>query len=268
MKLLPIVKELEGKTNKKRRQIVLRHLKKLGYVPKVHKYRTGKNILVDLGKQNEKKLILTTHFDVFPGSPGANDNASSIAVYLGVLKQLKGPYPVRFAFFDQEEVGEVGARNYLKKHGTDRLIGVLSTEMVGHGNKVALWPVNKQQQGGDLYKQLTSTLKKIKIPYGLAEKNPGLRSDYEPFLHAGIKNAFCLTLASSSDEKFLRAFAKRPHWTKKLKLLAKRQNMPELLKHYHSPNDTSAYVKEKSLQLMQRLFVQFVRDVKRNKATN
>ena len=61
-------------------------------------------------------IIVGAHFDTVSGSPGANDNGSGTAVVLAVASILAATpcrtSPITFAFFDEEEVGLVGARAY------------------------------------------------------------------------------------------------------------------------------------------------------------
>jgi Zn-dependent M28 family amino/carboxypeptidase len=63
------------------------------------------NIVVDLAPGKEGKVLLfSAHFDAVKGSPGANDNASGVAVLLGLCQRPKNVrIPVRVIFFDAEE---------------------------------------------------------------------------------------------------------------------------------------------------------------------
>ncbi len=71
---------------------------------------------------SDEYVILGAHFDTAKGCPGANDNASSIALLYGVLRQLS-EIPVRnmnvmIVFFDQEEeelIGSTAFARYISK---------------------------------------------------------------------------------------------------------------------------------------------------------
>jgi hypothetical protein len=71
-----------------------------------------------------KEIILSAHYDSWRG-PGANDNASGVAVllelarYYGALRPAPAA-PIRFVAFGAEELGMLGARAYLARH-TDEL---------------------------------------------------------------------------------------------------------------------------------------------------
>jgi Zn-dependent M28 family amino/carboxypeptidase len=62
---------------------------------------------------SEGTLVFGAHYDTVPGSPGANDNATGIAVALALARQLQDVPCRRFdvivALFDQEEIGLVGS---------------------------------------------------------------------------------------------------------------------------------------------------------------
>jgi Zn-dependent M28 family amino/carboxypeptidase len=81
-------------------------------------------------------LILGAHYDTVPGSPGADDNASAVAVLLEVAKQIRGvtlASSVRFIAFALEEYGYVGSTHHAKRarHQGEKIDGMISLEMVG-----------------------------------------------------------------------------------------------------------------------------------------
>jgi len=81
-------------------------------------------------------LILGAHYDTVPGSPGADDNASAIAVLLEVARNIQGvplECTVRLIAFCLEEYGYVGSAHYVEslKKGKEEILGMISLEMVG-----------------------------------------------------------------------------------------------------------------------------------------
>jgi hypothetical protein len=84
----------------------------------------------------EKVIILGAHYDSVPGSPGADDNASAVAVLLEVARYVStvnSRCTVRFIAFALEEYGYVGSTVHAKKakkEGT-KIEGMISLEMVG-----------------------------------------------------------------------------------------------------------------------------------------
>jgi len=66
----------------------------------------GKNLCGFYRGRSGRKLLLCAHYDHLRGVPGADDNASSVAVALEVAERLRGQprqLDVVFCFFDQEE---------------------------------------------------------------------------------------------------------------------------------------------------------------------
>lgn len=82
-------------------------------------------------------LLVGAHYDSVPGSPGADDNATGIAVLLELARafaQQPGKSPLRLVAFDLEELGFVGSRHYAKTlhQQNEPLRLMLSLEMLGY----------------------------------------------------------------------------------------------------------------------------------------
>jgi len=90
----------------------------IGWQPQLQQYSTGANVVatVPATMGTGKLIVLGAHFDSYPGSPGANDNASGVAVVLAVARYLKDTpcrtAPVALVLFDEEESGLFGSRAY------------------------------------------------------------------------------------------------------------------------------------------------------------
>jgi Zn-dependent M28 family amino/carboxypeptidase len=100
------------------------------------------------GKSPDKLLIVTAHYDTIShdkktllvkeneSMPGANYNASGVAVALGLIKvlsQIDLNYSVRVVFLDWQGIGFHGSSQYakeLKGLGKD-ILGVINLEMLG-----------------------------------------------------------------------------------------------------------------------------------------
>jgi aminopeptidase YwaD len=81
-------------------------------------------------------VILGAHYDTVPGSPGADDNASAIAVLLEVARNIQVvplESTVRLIAFSLEEYDDVGSKHYVEslKKGEEKILGMISLEMVG-----------------------------------------------------------------------------------------------------------------------------------------
>ena len=81
-------------------------------------------------------FILGAHYDTVPGSPGADDNASAIAVLLEIARNIQSVSlegTVRLIAFSLEEYDYIGSTHYIEsvKKGKEEILGMISLEMVG-----------------------------------------------------------------------------------------------------------------------------------------
>ena len=82
-------------------------------------------------------ILIGAHYDAVPGSPGADDNGTGVAVLLELAREFASQplnYPVRIVAFDMEEYGLLGSEQYaedLKQKG-ESLRLMLSLEMLGY----------------------------------------------------------------------------------------------------------------------------------------
>ncbi|MBD2329934.1 M28 family peptidase [Alkalinema sp. FACHB-956] len=115
--------------------------------------RQHRNLILNLpdrtGKFNRPPILIGAHYDGVPGSPGADDNASGVAVLLELARlfaEQPARYPIQLIAFDVEEYGLVGSRDYadtlLQQRQKIRLM--LSLEMLGYC---------KQERGTQQYPQ-------------------------------------------------------------------------------------------------------------------
>ena len=100
--------------------------------------RPFKNIVA--GKKGttaqEKTFIVGAHYDAVRGSPGADDNASAVAVLLeiaGLIQTVPLGFTVKWIAFSLEEVDYGGSSHYAKKakERGEKILGMISLEMVG-----------------------------------------------------------------------------------------------------------------------------------------
>lgn len=97
-----------------------------------------RNVIARSPGLNSDPTLIGAHYDSVPGTPGADDNASAVAVMLEAARVIAGldlPSPVCFAAFNREEDGLLGSidfvKNYVPGSGLDiRAAHIL--EMVGY----------------------------------------------------------------------------------------------------------------------------------------
>jgi aminopeptidase YwaD len=100
--------------------------------------KTYKNVVAEKkGITSPRRvLILGGHYDTVSGSPGADDNASAIAVLLEVARNIQAvslDSTVRWIAFSLEEYGYIGSTHYVEmlKKGKEDILGMISLETVG-----------------------------------------------------------------------------------------------------------------------------------------
>jgi Zn-dependent M28 family amino/carboxypeptidase len=93
----------------------------------------------------DQVFVLGAHYDTVPGSPGADDNASAIAVLLEVarnIQTLKMNSTVKLIAFSIEEYEQGGSTHYAEKarRAGEKIIGMVSLEMVGFTGSKQSYP--------------------------------------------------------------------------------------------------------------------------------
>ncbi len=128
------------------REYIRQSLAEWGEV-KIHEFefngKTHQNLLLDLNSNSPSDLppvLIGAHYDAVPGTPGADDNATGVAVLLEMARVFATTpfkYSVRLVAFDLEEYGLLGSTAYAKylKNNRQKLRLMLSLEMLGYCNQ-------------------------------------------------------------------------------------------------------------------------------------
>ncbi|MBF2074778.1 MAG: M20/M25/M40 family metallo-hydrolase [Synechococcales cyanobacterium C42_A2020_086] len=97
------------------------------------------NLILNLPGRDSARppILIGAHYDTVPGSPGADDNATGVAMLLELAQTLTATparHPVRLVAFDLEEFGLVGSRAYAAalRQQNQKLRLMLSLEMLGY----------------------------------------------------------------------------------------------------------------------------------------
>ena len=111
-----------------------------------HEGNRYNNIVVTLegGSRSDETIIIGAHYDTVFGTPGADDNASAVAVLLELCRALKDYRPertLRLIFFVLEEppafmTPSMGSYVYAMqaRNRGENIAGMISLEMVGYFN--------------------------------------------------------------------------------------------------------------------------------------
>jgi Zn-dependent M28 family amino/carboxypeptidase len=104
--------------------------------------KTCQNLILNLPSQagSQKELppiLIGAHYDAVPGTPGADDNATGMAVLLELARMFAAQptkHPLRLVAFDMEEYGLLGSTDYAAKLKQEQqpLRLMISLEMLGY----------------------------------------------------------------------------------------------------------------------------------------
>ncbi len=130
-------------------QYVRQQLSQWGIV-EIHKFQVGgevyQNLILNLpaiaSRKNSAKqapILIGAHYDAVPGSPGADDNATGVAVLLELARAFAEQpisHPIRLVAFDLEEYGLLGSSAYAADlwQQKQQLRLMLSLEMLGYSD--------------------------------------------------------------------------------------------------------------------------------------
>lgn len=207
---------LAGRPNRERARLTEAALAGLGLPVTCHSYRTlegaGVNFFVDLGP-GPRTLLLAAHHDAVPGSPGANDNAAAVGILVALGRRLALDPPrrlrVRLAFFGGEERAMLGSRAYARRADLAALAGVVSLELCGVGDSLALWDVTPATEATPLVRAWVAAAEALgyrrEETYHLAAPVPFFGSDHRPFADRGVPGVGLTAFPRAAIEP-LRAF--------------------------------------------------------------
>lgn len=246
---------LEGRSNDERQAAVAAWLDARGVPYARHRFASfegsGENFAVDLGA-GDRVLVLVAHHDAVPGSPGANDNAAAVGILLSLLERLRGGVRpglrVRLLFTAAEELGYLGARAYVRDLPLDGIAGVLSLELCGIGDSLAVWDAAAPTPFlGRVAGALEGLGLRADEGYHLVGRIPVFGSDHRAFAAAGIP-AYGLTIVPLAQADALRRFVLSPARSVLMHLVRR----PPPFDTYHTPRDALATLQPDALDRVAR----------------
>jgi Zn-dependent M28 family amino/carboxypeptidase len=206
-----------GRDNPSREAALPRYLQHRGIAFTRHRFTRpegrGDTFAVELG-EGPRVLVLCAHHDAIPGSPGANDNAAAVGILLHLIPRLPPRIPrgwrVRLLFTAAEELDYLGARAYVEDTRLDDVAGVLSLELCGIGDTVALWDAGTTTPFLD---GITASLESAGLGretgHRVVGRIPVFGSDHRAFAAAGLP-AYGFTMVPAAHAEALRRFVLSP----------------------------------------------------------
>jgi hypothetical protein len=252
---LSLTRLLESRDNAAREAAVARYLAARGVPFARHRFATfeghGENFAVDVGT-GDRVLVLIAHHDAVPASPGANDNAASVAILLTLLDRLAIAPPsrlrVRLLFPACEELGYLGARAYVRATPPAGVIGVLSLELCGIGDTPAIWDAAADTPFlGTVRAAFESLGRRADESYHVVGKIPVFGSDHRAFAAAGVP-AYGLSVVPAAEAESLRQFVLSPVKS----AISAVQRRPVPFDTYHTRRDALATVDGAALDMVVR----------------
>lgn len=258
---------LAWRSNRERAQLTEALLLAAGLPVARHPYRTveggGVNLFVDIGP-GPRTLVLASHHDAVPGSPGANDNAASVGILRALGVRLLADPPrglrVRLGFFGGEERAMLGSRAYVRRADLDPLVGVVSLELCGIGDSLALWDVTPALEATPLVRAFVAGVEALGYrrdeTYHLAEPVPFFGSDHRPFADRGVPGVGLTAVPRASLEP-LRAFI----YGGVRGILMPPARRPPPFTTYHTSGDGPGTLEPPTLAAVERVLEVLVRTV-------
>jgi peptidase M28-like protein len=251
---LALTRLLEGRDNAAREAAVARWLAARGVPFARHRFATfegaGENFTVEVGR-GERALVLIAHHDAVPKSPGANDNAAAVAILLALLARWSAREPsrrVRLLFSACEELGYLGSRAWVRTHGVAGVRGVLSLELPGIGDSLAIWDAPAPTP---FLTTLCGTLADLGLRSDEGQhvvgRIPVFGSDHRAFAAAGVPGAYGFTSVPAVEAEALRRFVFHPVRSA-VRLAGGRRPPP--FHTYHTSRDASVTLQAAALDRM------------------
>ncbi len=136
-------------SNAERMTVLVGQLRVVGFNPSVETFEgggragpmQGSNVVITIG-DGPKEILLTAHYDAVKlrdgtMSQGVVDNAGSVVALIEAAKILRDKplsHRVRVIFFDQEELGLIGARKWIEAHGVANVAAVVNSDVAAYGD--------------------------------------------------------------------------------------------------------------------------------------
>jgi Zn-dependent M28 family amino/carboxypeptidase len=118
----------------------------------------GSNVVVGADPAGRREILMVAHYDaiVLRGgklADGIVDNAASVVAMIETMRRVSGQtkHPVRLLLADQEELGLVGARDFVSRHGVANLAAVINADVNANGDTL-MYGLNNGAQSAFMVK--------------------------------------------------------------------------------------------------------------------
>lgn len=231
-----------AESNELRRKAIEAELKTMGVEYKLEEFTSttrggkevrGTNIIASIPNAAAKRTVmLGAHYDRVAVGKGAIDNASGSGAVLELLRAFKANpaknFTVTAGFWDQEEVGLVGSREFVKSREKGGLPAVyINFDVYGAGDTIWLWSAD---ENAEYAKGLAKSAGDAKFGFLISAEYPP--SDHRSFAVPGVE-AYSFSLGPAGEAKNI---------INLLKGQGDPANMPKVLQVIHTQNDTLDHI--------------------------
>lgn len=145
----------------------------------------GYNVIVTLG-EGDRDILLTAHYDAIrlkdgTLADGVVDNAASVVALVKAAERLRGGlknHRLRVIFFDQEELGLLGAKAYATSEDGKRVAAVFNFDINAYGD-TPFYAMPQQPEGGVVSEAVEAGCKAVNVACRPFEAYPS--SDHRAF---------------------------------------------------------------------------------------
>lgn len=168
------------------------------------------NIAGTIKGEKDSFIVFTAHYDHIGKMgrdiffPGANDNASGVAMVLALAKyfskrEYTPKYSIAFIFFSGEELGLLGSKYYTENplFELSKIKYLFNLDMVGSGDK-GIQIVNSSLYL-DVYEILNTINSEKNYLPEIKKRGPAANSDHYFFHAKGVKSFFIYTLGEYKE---------------------------------------------------------------------
>jgi len=143
------------------------------------------------------------------------------------------------------------------------MIGLINLELVGIGDKFAIWPVN-QLSSGYLLETFEQSSKSAKVETRRFDKIVTNTADHLSFRRAGLTDAFTITCISDKDIEVANQYYKAAEAGIDSAFLLKILAQSPIFENYHQPGDRYEIIKEESISITSSVLFDTIMTIRRN----
>jgi aminopeptidase S len=220
-----------------RREAIVAALRTAGVEPALEPFgseaRAGVNIVVTLPGSDPRTILVGAHYDRVAVGRGAVDNGAACAALIELIRAFKASPLARatltFVFFDREENGLIGSREYFGAHTTRPAYGV-NLDIFAYGDTLFATAGNADSV---LLRSLKAAGEAAGVPVRDVPPASYPGSDHRSMIAAGIETVGLAIVDAADVEAVLNLGVAG----------LKPGQGPRILTIIHTPNDTLAEVK-------------------------